>query len=586
MRTVCFILIFLGFRFTAIADHITGGEMYYRQTGSANGQFQYAVTLKLFKNCRSNRQLLNPAILGIFDRQTGARIKDDSVALSRVETLNLTEPNKCITNPPDVCFEVGYYEFSVSLPASASGYTLSCQVSFRVQGIDNMQGNYGNISATYAAEIPATPFANNNSAIFTGSDLVAVCANNSFSYSFAAQDSDDDELRYSFCNAFQGGFGGGNASSPAPPPYNSVPYGSGYNGSNPLGSRVTIDSKTGLIKGVAPGDGIYVVTVCVEEIRNGIVIATQRKDLQLNIASCTIAAASLLPEYLLCTNSSTLSIANNSSSPLIKTYNWELVNNKGITVYKDANPGLTYNFKDTGLYKIKLAINKDLECSDSMESVARVYPGMVSDFDFSGICFKKPTQFINKSTTVYGQINVLSWNFGEGMPNDNEIALPSPSYQYASIGNKNPQLVVNTTTGCRDTVLKIISIIEKPPLKLGFRDTLVCVNDNLTLLAEGNGNFSWSPAVTLTNSTTANPLALPQKSTTYFVSLDDNGCINQDSLKVRVVDRVSLRAMNDTIICQGDTIQLNLLSDALSYSWSTGQNPLTSVPNPIISAGS
>jgi gliding motility-associated-like protein len=318
-------------------------------------------------------------------------------------------------------------------------------------------------------------------------------------------------------------------------------------------------------------------------MRNGIVIATQRKDLQLSIASCTIAAASLLPEYLLCTNSNTLSIANNSTSPLIKTYNWELVNSKGITVYKDANPGLTYNFKDTGLYKIKLAINKDLECSDSMESVARVYPGMVSDFDFSGICFKKPTQFISKSKTVYGEIDFLKWNFGEGTANDNEIGLPGPSYQYASLGNKNPQLVVNTTTGCRDTVSKIISIIEKPLLKLGFRDTLVCVNDNLNLLAEGKGNFSWSPAVTLTNSKTATPSALPQKNTTYFVTLDDNGCINQDSLRVSVVDKVLLRAMNDTIICQGDTIQLNLVSDALSYSWSAAGNPMTNLPNPIIS---
>ena len=297
--------------------------MYYRLKGSLNGVNQYAVTLKLFKNCRSGRQLLSPSIMGVFDRITGARIEDITVVLARTETLSLTDPNKCITDPPDVCYEVGYYEFDVSMPENTNGYTITCQVSFRVQGIDNLIYNYGSISATYAAEIPGNADAKNNSAQFVGSDMVVVCANNSFTYSFGAKDSDGDELRYFFCEAFQGGpASGARAVPPAAPPYTSVPYGSGYSGEVPLGNNVRIDSKTGLIKGIAPGEGIYVVTVCVQEVRNGVVIATQRKDLQLNIASCTIAAASLLPEYMLCKTSSTLSIANNSTSPLIKSYNW------------------------------------------------------------------------------------------------------------------------------------------------------------------------------------------------------------------------------------------------------------------------
>ncbi len=578
-----FILFTIGFSTVAKADHITGGEMYYRLVGFSNGSNQYVVTVKLFKNCYSNRQLLNPSIIGVFDRLTGNRIQDITVALSHTEKLSLTNPNKCITDPPDVCYEVGFYEFDVSLPPNSNGYTITCQVSFRVQGIDNLIYNYGSISATYAAEIPGNADAKNTSARFIGSDMVAVCANNSFSYSFAAQDDDGDELRYSLCNAFLGGSGGGaSAAPPAPPPYLSVPYGSDYSGNAPLGSNVSINPKTGLIKGIAPGEGIYVITVCVQEVRNGMVIATQRKDLQLNIASCTIAAASLLPEYLLCKKTNTLSINNNSTSPLIKSYNWELINSKGVSVYTETNPALTYTFADTGLYKIKLAINKGLECSDSMESVARVYPGTVTEFDFYGICFKKPTQFINKSTTVYGQINLLSWDFGESTGSENKSSLQNPGFLYTGLGSKNAQLIIGTTKGCKDTLTKIVSIIEKPLLTLPFRDSLICINDKVQLLAEGKGDFSWTPLSILVNSNTANPIATPPATTTFFVTLDDNGCTNRDSLKIRVVNGVSLKAMNDTTICQGDVIQLKLTSDALAYSWVPAEQVGSSeIPNPF-----
>jgi gliding motility-associated-like protein len=71
---------------------------------------------------------------------------------------------------------------------------------------------------------------------------------------------------------------------------------------------------------------------------------------------------------------------------------------------------------------------------------------------------------------------------------------------------------------------------------------------------------------------------------TYTVRLDDNGCINQDSVKVRVVDHVTLQAMNDTIICQSDTIRLHLQSNGLKYSWTPANqvlNPAAANPNAV-----
>ena len=198
--------------------------MYYRYIGISNGVYQYEVTLKLFQRCGSGRQFPNPTIISIFDKTTNNRVIDLTVPITNTTNISITNPDPCITNPPAVCYDVAFYTFPVSLPASAQGYVLASQVNFRINGINNLASGYNNIGATYTAEIPGTAAAGdgpvNNSAVFTGSDLVVVCGNNNFSYSFAAQDADGDELRYFFCEAYASSVGSGGGAYPTlPPPF-------------------------------------------------------------------------------------------------------------------------------------------------------------------------------------------------------------------------------------------------------------------------------------------------------------------------------------------------------------------------------
>lgn len=572
----------------ARASHITGGEMYYTFNGMSGSNFQYTITLKLFQRCGSGRAFPNPTIISIFDNSNRARIGDYSVTMSQSENIFLTEHDPCITNPPEVCYDIAYYTFNVSLPGAPAGYTIASQVNYRINGINNLEPGSGNVGATYTAQIPGTGVLftapQNNSAVFTGTDLVEVCADNNFSYSFAAQDADGDELRYSFCQAFNSTSpGGGTTLPPNPPAYPVVPYNSPtFFWTIPMGNNVQIDPVSGLITGEAPGVGIYVVTVCVDEIRGGQVIATQRKDLQIFVADCNIASATLLPEYYLCKNTMSISLVNRSSSPLINTTDWDVIDNTNTIIYSDPNPTLTYTFPAIGIYTVKLVINRNQPCTDSTTAIVRVFPGFVPDFASAGICITKPTLFTDFTTSVYGVPNSWTWDFGEPLIGTDVSSLQNPSYIYPTIGVKNARLIVTDTRGCRDTINKPVPIIDKPPIALAFRDTLICINDNLILVAGGSGNFSWSPPVNIINANTATPTVSPPVTTTYYVDLDDNGCKNRDSVKVNVVTFVTLIPMNDTIICKGDTIQLRVQSDGLRYTWSpAGQliDPL--VKNPL-----
>jgi gliding motility-associated-like protein len=564
-----FVIAFLALIPRAHADHITGGEMFYTSSGNINGTQQYAFTLKLFMRCNSGRTFNNPTTVSIFDRLTNQRISDVSVALSNQETISLNTNNPCISNPPTVCYVVGYYDFVLNLPESVNGYTVAAQVNFRIAGITNLTGGYSQIGATYTAEIPGTKDApdgpQNNSAQFVGSDLVVVCGNNSFSYSFGAEDKDGDELRYSFCNAYQSGTSG-NGSPPPNPPYEPVPYGNGFDGTSPLGPSVQINPSNGLITGIAPNAGIYVVTVCVDEIRNGVVIATQRKDLQINITNCSIASADLLPEYQLCRDTKTISVNNQSNSPLITSYTWQIDATSGPPLYTSTDPTLTYSFGDTGLYTIHLVINKNQQCSDSASTKVRVYPGFKADFSFSGICINKPTDFIDASHSVYGVVKSWTWQFAD-VGNGTRSALQNPSYTFQQQGQWPVQLIATDSKGCVDTAVRNVSIVTKPPIVLSARDTLICKGDSLTLHAIGEGNFTWMPHPNIVAVNGPQVVVDPPVTSFYSVLLDDQGCINSDSVLVRVVDHVSLSGLHDTVICAGDPVFLRGVSNGLHFRW-------------------
>ena len=575
----------------AHANHITGGEMFYTFEGMSGGNYMYKVTLKLYRDCNSGgAQLDNAAPIAVFDNNSSVMVWNQSITMKEKKTLQIVSPDPCILNPPTVCYEVGFYEFTVSLPAAADGYTITYQRCCRIAGITNLISS-SSVGATYTAQVPGTKqdnaHPNNNSARFLGKDTVVVCANSPMSYSFAAEDADpSDELRYYFCDAYVGGGqgqnppGGPNTPSPNPPsgpPYTSVPYSPAYSANSPLGNTININPQTGEISGIAPGAGIYVVTVCVDEIRDGKRIATQRKDLQIKIASCTRADAELNPVYSTCDGFTRTFQNEVPPNSLIKTYYWDFgVPGRDDDVSTEMTP--TFTYPDTGTYVLTLITNKGLECSDEEKALVKVYPGFFPGFTVSGICVNKPTQFNDTTRAVYGVVDSWKWDFADAGSNNDASTLQNPTWTYSQMGKKNVRFIVTSSKGCIDTVFKEVEIIDKPPISTLTKDTLMCLGDSVTLGAVGNGKFSWTPTGNIINGNTANPTVFPTATTTYTVELDDNGCKNTDTARVRVVSVVTLNARTDTTICLTDSVQLSAVTDGLRYTWS----PSTGISDPTV----
>jgi gliding motility-associated-like protein len=570
----------LSLAISSYANHITGGEMSYSLVSQSGSNYTYAITLKLFRDATSATALDPFVNIAIYSKANNALVWSSAApGIAQATSMILTAtPGPCIVNPPIVSYQVGFYNFTVTLPGSTFGYVITYARCCRVAGITNVIPPSSNYGATYTAEIPGTSAEPtgpaNNSARFLGIDTVIICAGYPFTYNFGATDPDGDHLTYEFCDGYTN-TGGTVPNPPAPPPYIPLSYNSPYSPTFPMGNGVTMDATTGLISGTAPQAGIYVVTVCVKEFRNGELIATQRKDLQVKVADCDVATVTLEPGgYINCTDL-TMTFTNLSPSSLINNYFWDFGN---LATLADTSHLAvpTYTYPDTGIYTVKVVANRNQPCSDSTTAQVRVYPGFFPNFNHTGMCMNMPVQFQDLTGANYGIVNFWRYDFGVTSILNDTSRLQNPQYTYTAVGSYTAEFIVGTSKGCRDTIYQTVDIIDKPPITMGFRDTLIC-NDTIQLNATGSGAIAWTPNYNITNSTSVSPSVYPLTTTWYMVEFNDNGCRNRDSVRVRVVSSVNLTATGDTTICADDAVQLNANTDGFQYSWQA--DPSLSNPN-------
>lgn len=575
--------IIFGVILPAIASHVIGGEMIYEYLGpgSAANTSKYKITLKIFRdqNCTGCAAMPASVDIGIFNNDNNTEYPGSNpfiVPKSSEIAVPINPYPNCVQNAPSISYNVGYYELIIDLPDNHEGYTAAFQTCCRVFPMQNVfnTGAVGGAGGTYSCVIPGdftlTAGQHDNSPQFN-SAISLICSEKPFSFDFSATDRDGDSLAYYFCDAKgSGSIGDAGSYNPAAPPYVSVPYINGYSPTKPLGVDATIDPHTGIISGIAPSAGRYVVCVCVDEYRNGVLIGTHSKDFIVNVTDCDFAGARLKPSYSSC-DGFTYTFDNLTPSALNITFNWEFSYNN-VIVGTSNTETTTFTFPDTGVYHIKLVVNRGDPCGDSATSTINVFPGFFPGFVSNGICINHPTQFTDTTHAAYGTVNGWTWNFGDASTSADTSHLQNPSYTYSTIGVKPVTFIVTSSKGCIDTVTNNVTIIDKPPINLAFRDTLICIPDAVQLQATGSGNFSWGPLINITNPGTGTPTVSPTTTTTYNVTLNDNGCINQDSVRVRVVDFVSLTAMPDTTICQGDTIHLRATTDGLQFLWSPAAN--------------
>ena len=572
------VVLLLSFCFsTAAAHHGKGGVISYSYigAGSASGTSQYQVTIQHYINCDRIGDEPSQVYLGIFDGASNSLVTTVTIAQTSKTEIVKQYFSPCISPDPTVCYYLVIYTTTITLTDNTGGYVLAEQDCCRADEIVNISNpsstGFTNVN-TIPGVINGVVYRNNSSPTLVFRDTAVICHGSPFTIDFGATDADGDVLSYSFCSAKASGSTTRQPDPPSSPPYSDVTYASGYSGSTPLGSGVTIDATTGVISGIAPSTtGDYAITVCIAEYRNGVLIGSTKKEVLVTVANCSLSAATLNTSYVNCDNY-TFTFSNVSSSQTITSWYWDF-GVTGTTTDTSTLASPTYTYADTGTYTLKLKVSNATGCTDSTSSPVKVYPGFTPAFTASGSCYQSPFQFNDATYAKYGTANSWSWDFGESSSSSNTSGLQDPTHEYAGAGSYTVTLNVGTSKGCSGSVSKTVTANDKPLITLPFTDTLICSIDSLPLQAVVSGSgisYSWSPAYNIINPATSDPIVYPKDTTVYTVTVTQNGCIGTASITVNVLDFITVTLPADTTICRSDSFQLRPVSYALKYAWSPG----------------
>ena len=457
--------------------------------------------MKIYRDCASSGAQFDSAP-GAFTEGTVTIYRDGTV-VPYIPTVTLDAPtitnippdvsNPCLIIPDDVCVEEGVYIFILTLPTDPNSYHIVYQRCCRNNSINNIIFPE-DTGATYTIELTPEAQQNstgcvNNSPTFNNFPPIIICVNEPINFDHSASDSDGDQLVYKFCSPKEGGGTGGtdpgstpmdaalpNGVAPnpdTPPPFDNVTFVSPtYGPLNPMGGdpQVAIDPATGMISGIPNTLGQFVVGVCVEEYRNGVLLSTVKRDFQFNVESCepTVFAQIQNDEVVngnqfvvnSCGNNSITFIDQSFDQNFINTYNWSFDLNNGDTA-TSTTQNTSITFPGLGTYQGQLVLNQGSPCDDTATIFVNIYPEINADFTYSyDTCIAGPVSFNNLSITGAGAITSNLWEFGDGNINS-EV---SPNYLYSAPGNIPVTLTVEDINGCVDDTTQIIEWFPAPPI--------------------------------------------------------------------------------------------------------------------------
>ncbi|MDX2135426.1 MAG: PKD domain-containing protein [Saprospiraceae bacterium] len=481
--------------------HIIGGEITYVCEGEISpGVNRYRFTMKVYRDCfGGGADFDKPAYLAIYRGSYTVNSLFAEFCVAGTSSMCnqgqytqfqvIPDTPDCVARVPRVCVEQAEYVFTRDLPISQTqSYYVVYQRCCRNVTINNII-DPGDIGATYFVELtPAAQQACNNSPTFNEFPPVFVCNNFPLKFDHSATDVDGDQLVYSFCSPLTGGgpllspqavlfsCDGAAPRPPCGPPFDNVPFAvPAFTPGNPMGGNpvVSINSVNGLISGTPNILGQFVVGVCVQEFRNGVLLSTIRRDFQFNVTDCSpsVVAGISTDSFQLvgaqryrvkaCGDRTVTFLNQSGQMQFIDDFRWEFTFNNGDVYVDSVNWNATVTFPDTGFYRGVLVLNPGKVCNDTAFIEVDVFPPVNADFSFTyDTCIAGPVNFTDLSSGIAG-IRDWAWDFG--VPGGVSVE-QNPAYRYAIPGNHPVRLRVTDNNICSDVSTQTINWFPVPPL--------------------------------------------------------------------------------------------------------------------------
>jgi gliding motility-associated-like protein len=442
------------------ATHAVGTDLTYECLGSN----QYRVTLKFYRDCSGLSAPVTPAV-HIYSASCSQNI---TIGLTLTSTTEISPicpaqmANSSCNGGPLQGIQQYIYQGVVTLPAQCSDWVMSYTECCRNNSITNSV-NPGIYNLYVQARLNNTGGLCNNSPVFTTNPVPYICANQLFNYNHGATDVDGDSLVYSLVD-------------PMSDSLTLVPYTTGFSSSTPISTTGAFgfNTQTGQMSYTPNMQQIGIVAVLVREYRNGVLIGSVVRDMQVVVLNCT-------NQY---------PVISNPASVTGGSYSGGVFN---VCVGNTLNFQLTIT--DPNAVDI-ITVTNNLAASLPGATITTSGTNPVTaNFSWT------PTlaDFGTRSFTVNARDNACTY-YGQ--------AIAGYLVRVAGV-----DAVSNDTMICPGV------------------SEAIQLNATLSGMTAG-GTYSWSPATNLNSTTIANPIATVSQPTFYVLSYTAGGCTARDTIRI------------------------------------------------------
>lgn len=479
------VLCFLSITQSLWASHIVGGYLSYECLGTVGPtEAEYRVTMRFYRDCANGNPGTEPDSIPItvFDQNN---IQTDVFWLNNLillDTIPDDVSNPCVVSSPSICVQQFIFDATVRLNRFTS-HTLVFQRCCKNDFLDNLPPPSDNFGNTFIAEIPRfATFNCNSSPEFNNFPPIVLCAGFDVNLDMSASDVDGDSLVYSLCAPFDYPQGSGPV-RPVPasaPPYGQVPFRAPQTATDPIPSnpQLSINPSTGRLTGVPTSIGNYLVGFCVEEYRNGVLVSTLRREIQINTANCNPLISTAVQDQTQFCDGLSVQFQNNSSSipaGRIRDYKWDFgvpgVDNDTSRVREPV-----FTFPDTGLYTITLISNPDFPaCSDTSTKDFQVNQVLDPMVDLGGTLCQTGNSIDFFASGTYEDYATFLWSFGSQASITSSTSDTVRGVVFsAGAGTSFPVSLSISQDNCTETINQQVTLLPNPTVDFTLSDSAGC----------------------------------------------------------------------------------------------------------------
>ncbi|TVR76977.1 MAG: gliding motility-associated C-terminal domain-containing protein [Chitinophagaceae bacterium] len=551
------------------ASHAVGGDITYECLGNN----EYLITMNYYNDCDG---INAPTSVTLQASSASCGVGNISIPMSlqnpggtEVSGLCPSEiPNSACNNGNQPGIELFIWQGTVTLPQECPDWVISYSLCCRNVATTNLIIPTGASNDLYLqSTINNVDGLCNNSVYFTTIPTPYICIGESFTYNHGPVDPDGDSLAFTMINPLDG-------------PGSPIAYNAPFNVANPVSTTTgfTFNPLTGQMTFTPDIPQVVVITVLVEEFRDGELIGSVLRDLQIYVINCTNQQPVVsglenvfggiqtdVDRVELCPGDSLyfeISVTDPDTNDIltITTNAAQSIPDANVNIILNGNEALiqfswTPTANDMGVNILTINIEDDacpIFSSQSYAVLIFVLPRTTAGPDLFYCPSGGPVQLNASGGSEF------VWTPSTGLSNDtisNPLASPTETTTYIVTSN------LSATCVNSDTVT--VFVVPDFVYNVSSSDT-ICRFGLTTLSVDADPNFgpytyNWFPEEGLNSTVVAEPNASPMSTTTYYVEVtSDTGCTVLDSVQVVVSGVAPLVELSSdrNNVCPGDSIQL------------------------------